>query len=210
MQIENHMLRRMTLEEFADKYGLVMEIHERHHHEGESNRFYAHFKRAEVSEGCLLIGAYGNGATSEDALLEYVSEISGKVLIVNAHAPEREEIVVPILTGVFKPVRSRNGEVVPDRDRRDEMDEPDDADLKRIEEWDYIAQGGLALLEHLRSVWSDYGDVRVKDDDSWEFVTGGWSGNEAMIGALRQNFMAWSQLWESSHRGGLHIFRLPG
>lgn len=39
--------------------------------------------------------------------------------------------------------------------------------------------------------------------------TGGWSGNEDLIFALRDNPMIWSQTWRMSTSGGLHIFRLP-
>lgn len=40
------------------------------------------------------------------------------------------------------------------------------------------------------------------------FVTGGWDGNESIIAAMRVNLMLWGQTWESSHRGGRHVFRV--
>jgi hypothetical protein len=46
-----------------------------------------------------------------------------------------------------------------------------------------------------------------------ELVTGGWSENEEFIGDLRSvdnvkqsRWMFWMTCWESSHRGGLHVF----
>jgi len=36
--------------------------------------------------------------------------------------------------------------------------------------------------------------------------TGGWSGNEELIGAMRMNFILWSQWWWSSRRGGHYVF----
>jgi hypothetical protein len=39
-------------------------------------------------------------------------------------------------------------------------------------------------------------------------VTGGWSGNEEVISGLRYTFFH-VFYWESSHRGGLHIYEVP-
>ena len=41
------------------------------------------------------------------------------------------------------------------------------------------------------------------------FATGGWSGNESVISALRANRLAWLVTWQLSARGGLHIFEYP-
>jgi hypothetical protein len=92
-------------------------------------------------------------------------------------------------------------------------DEPDDATLDRIRKWE---KDWPALLIFMRDAWSDYGVVRVMDIphpdrdrgenvNRWEFVTGGWSGNEEIIRAFYENFMATAILWESTHRGGLHV-----
>jgi|SRR5690625_1557337 len=40
----------------------------------------------------------------------------------------------------------------------------------------------------------------------WRFLTGGWSGNESLIGALRENLMVWGFAWQVSTKSGLHIF----
>ena len=99
MRIKEFMLKRSTLEEFAEREGLEMEIHERSHKDGPS-RFYAHFRRAEVIEGGFLAGVYGNGPSQDEAMTEYIDKISGQVLVVNAGCTTRREIVVPILTGL--------------------------------------------------------------------------------------------------------------
>jgi hypothetical protein len=52
-----------------------------------------------------------------------------------------------------------------------------------------------------------YGVVRKKESVV-EFVTGGWSGNEDCLGALRSNVMIFALYWESSHRGGMEVYRL--
>jgi len=41
------------------------------------------------------------------------------------------------------------------------------------------------------------------------FATGGWSGNEDVLTALKANAVFWALCWESSSVGGLHVFRLP-
>lgn len=40
-------------------------------------------------------------------------------------------------------------------------------------------------------------------------VTGGWSGNESIIGALQNSFYVQMRLWHSSTRGGRHEYRVP-
>jgi hypothetical protein len=64
------------------------------------------------------------------------------------------------------------------------------------------------LLEIVQGEWA-YPDYVTEEGDTWTFVTGGWSGNENLIESLSENYLAWSQLWQSSHRGGKFIFRLP-
>lgn len=44
------------------------------------------------------------------------------------------------------------------------------------------------------------------DGNTFAFFTGGWSGNESVIEAMRQNAVGWSLTWQSSHRGGKHVF----
>jgi len=96
MKIENHFVTEMTLEDFADEHGLVMEVHERGGHQSMSlSRFYAHFKSVEVSEGSVLKSAYGNGPTPEKAIANYTPEISERRLVVDAMTEGRKEIQAP-------------------------------------------------------------------------------------------------------------------
>ena len=87
----------MTIQAFADKHGLVMEIHERERPSDANMRFWANFKLAEVREGCCLAGVLGNGATPKDAVREYATKISLKTLVIDAFH-DRKEIKVPRLT----------------------------------------------------------------------------------------------------------------
>lgn len=40
----------------------------------------------------------------------------------------------------------------------------------------------------------------------WRFVTGGWSGNEDVINAMRRNLFLWNHTWMMSVAGGLFVF----
>lgn len=91
---------------------------------------------------------------------------------------------------------------------------PHECDLERIESW-HVGDGPLfSLLDFIGRRWS-YPDRWIKDDhvdgmghEVWRCrcSTGGWSGNEDLIGALRENFFAWSLAWYQSRRGGHHEF----
>lgn len=98
MKIERHEIETTKIEAFADKHGLVMEIHERKKEVGDPSRYYAHFISAEAREGtCCLIGLFGNGATPEEAVKNYACEISLRTLIIDAMRETRREIEVPRL-----------------------------------------------------------------------------------------------------------------
>jgi len=97
MKIKRENIPSMTIEQFADAHNLVMEVNERRRPEGDPSRYYAHFEHCEVGGDGFLRGAYGNGATPEDAITEYAAAISLKRLVVGAYTPERREIDVPRL-----------------------------------------------------------------------------------------------------------------
>lgn len=87
----------------------------------------------------------------------------------------------------------------------DEDGYPDDEELKRIAEWPH--DDWAALLEFVRELWT-YQDRWTVEGDRLSVSTGGWSGNEDMIRALRENRVFWAICWESSRRGGYHTFDL--
>lgn len=100
MRVEKKFLNRMTLAEFADANSLILEIRERRPEFSDRDRFYAYFKGVEVKDGSLLCSSYGNGRTPMQAAENYILEISGKLLVVNAMSENRREIYAPILAGV--------------------------------------------------------------------------------------------------------------
>lgn len=86
-----------TLEEFAERYGLVMAVSERSLAEHSVHvRFTAHFKCVEVkTDGHMLAGYFGNGPTPEIAIQDYGRKIAGRRLVFNAYTPDRKEFDAP-------------------------------------------------------------------------------------------------------------------
>lgn len=92
---------------------------------------------------------------------------------------------------------------------------PSESILDEIKSW---SPNGFKLqCEELKSLFFEYGrvDTNVFDDFNEGHLlqifvcTNGWSGNEEVIGALRENRLWWSMNWETSHKGGGYIFRAP-
>ena len=98
MKIERYEITKSSIENFADKNGLIMEVHERPYKVGDPERYYAHFKNSEVREGidCLL-GLMGSGSTPDEAIAEYAKRLSLRLLIIDSFLPSRREIKVPRL-----------------------------------------------------------------------------------------------------------------
>lgn len=93
----------------------------------------------------------------------------------------------------------------------DENNYPDEASLKEIKEWDFPKQGveGLLNLIEENTNWADRQIERSgKRVIRYVYHTGGWSGNEDVIDALRHNVMFWSMFWEKSIRGGHYYFKI--
>lgn len=82
---------------------------------------------------------------------------------------------------------------------------PTSYSLQFIREWRYTDLDGLMefIRDDLR--WDEHGRMwhwRKR----WTLATGGWSGNEEILGALRENQMVWAMYWQKSERGGLVVF----
>lgn len=88
---------------------------------------------------------------------------------------------------------------------------PDDKELKQIKEWPHEDYAELWVFVRRRWKWPEY--IRIApsmEGDGFVLVltTGGWSGNEDLIGALSES-MAWFLHWRLSARGGYYEFDLP-
>lgn len=100
-------------------------------------------------------------------------------------------------------------------------DYPSEAAIAKIENWPYEDVAGC--LDFVASIWH-WPDIGVSRDISaheagvlraepgeryLRLATGGWSGNEEIIAALRTNTMISAMAWQLTARGGLHIYQYP-
>jgi hypothetical protein len=91
----------------------------------------------------------------------------------------------------------------------DEDGYPTEATLARIREWPWKDCRGL--LEFVKSIWwpdTEWGWTETPETDGVRYAisTGGWSGNEDVIGTMEGNQMFWMLSWHSSRRGGHYEF----
>lgn len=76
--------------------------------------------------------------------------------------------------------------------------------LSKIANWDPNDFDGL--INFIRPIWW----ASYCWHEKGQFVmmsTGGWSGNEDIIAAMRNNKIWWILYWELSKRGGHYIFK---
>lgn len=95
---------------------------------------------------------------------------------------------------------------------------PEEDELQAVREWPYSDLPGM--MDYVRERW------RYADDGYWRVFhgtdelskqpltvytirTGGWSGNESLVGAMQENSMFMAICWEQSCRGGQYEFRIP-
>ncbi len=64
------------------------------------------------------------------------------------------------------------------------------------------------LMQYVAYIWT-YPECVSDANYRWKLSTGGWSGNEDIIDALKQNTMFWLFCWVQSRRGGHYIFQTP-
>ena len=89
-------------------------------------------------------------------------------------------------------------------------DYPTKAEFKTIEDWSDFKNFG-ELMDFVQDIWwnSEWGwTQRGKRVIKYSVSTGGWSGNESIIRAMRDNYMFWSMCWVSSRRGGHYKFEI--
>lgn len=87
---------------------------------------------------------------------------------------------------------------------------PTESTINAIREWRIdTPKDARDLMGFVREAWKydDYFEVS-SDDVNYRIHTGGWSGNEDLIDALRHNYIFWMFYWVSSRRGGHYEFEI--
>jgi hypothetical protein len=82
---------------------------------------------------------------------------------------------------------------------------PRDSELEKIAKWETQFK---ALMEYVQGLW-EYDEYFGRRGRTYTLHTGGWSGNEDLIGAMQRNVLFWSLCWVSSRCGGHYTFRIP-
>lgn len=86
---------------------------------------------------------------------------------------------------------------------------PTDDELRTIETFDFT-RDPRGFMNLVCDSWDeDYG-ILEHGDVHYIFITGGWSGNESVIGAMQTNTVFWDRCWYSTVRGGRYEFHLDG
>lgn len=95
---------------------------------------------------------------------------------------------------------------------------PTDETLEAIRHWPFLHIG--KLFDEIARIWHwGYGLGTLKEAERMmldegegvkflRLATGGWSGNESIIGAMEDNFFV-RVYWRLSRNGGLHIYEYP-
>lgn len=92
---------------------------------------------------------------------------------------------------------------------------PTEDELDKVKVWPYNDPHGL--LNYLRDLWwqPEWGWTEYEGKEQGDPVrvvmasTGGWSGNEDLMGALASNFVLYSQMFVSYRRGGHYHLQIP-
>ncbi len=88
---------------------------------------------------------------------------------------------------------------------------PDEDSLREIAKWDILEKGvqGLLDLVEENTHFGDWSfDIKGKQVLRLEYHTGGWSGNEDVISALKENLLFFPMFWKKTEAGGHYYFRI--
>lgn len=85
-----------------------------------------------------------------------------------------------------------------------------DETFNTIKTWD-IEKGWGNLITFLEECYdTNYGRFEIdRESNLLKITTGGWSSNEIVISAMKENIIFWALHWELSKRGGYYEFSLP-
>jgi len=94
---------------------------------------------------------------------------------------------------------------------------PTDEEIQKIKEWP-LGRSYTEYFDFIQTCWwaAEWG---WKEEDAvdelfkypvrrYTISTGGWSGNEDIISAMKENQILWIVTWMQSRRGGHFIFQV--
>jgi hypothetical protein len=84
---------------------------------------------------------------------------------------------------------------------------PEDSELLKIKNWKI--DDFTRLFEYIKSLWAYPDYFRKTGAYKYSLSTGGWSGNEDIIGSMQENYVFWGTCWMESKRGGHYKFEIP-
>lgn len=98
--------------------------------------------------------------------------------------------------------------------REDDVDGyPTGEELEYITKFDVLKKAGphvddnfAELMAYIKARWH-WPSYFTEEGGMYRLATGGWSGNEDLLSALRSNALVHLLYWQSSHRGGLVYYR---
>jgi hypothetical protein len=113
-------------------------------------------------------------------------------------------------------------EVLSKIDPLDEDGYPTEVVLEAISNWHWTDT--RAMFDYIHDLWAyaddgywkekevmvdDHGNIKYEKPRLRYYIsTAGWSGNESIIKAMKENAMFWTLNWVQSRRGGHYIFEL--
>jgi hypothetical protein len=89
-------------------------------------------------------------------------------------------------------------------------DYPTEDELECLRKWDFSdMRGWFDFAKKVGNYWPSDLFWTEHPAGTFHISTAGWSGNEDIIGAMQENFICWTQTWQSHRRGGHYLFELP-
>jgi len=92
-------------------------------------------------------------------------------------------------------------------------DYPTDQELETVKTWECNTPSSFVdFMEYVQSIgnyWPEESFGWSKRGRSYWVSTGGWSGNEDILEAMRENWTFWAVCWVQHRRGGHYIFKIP-
>lgn len=91
---------------------------------------------------------------------------------------------------------------------------PTEEEVEKVRAWTFEGPESFeAFMVYVKSIgnyWPAADPFGWKQDGrTYHVSTGGWSGNEEILGAMQDNFIFWSVCWHQHNRGGHYVFTLP-